>query len=97
MCSQQGKKTNCPPVFFSTGETASGVLSPVLGSPVRERCACSGVSAVEANQGGRGLEHVACTDGLWELGLFSVTIRRQREDIVEVFSYLKGEYREDRA
>lgn len=40
---------------------------------------------------------MACAEGLWELGLFSVKIRRQREDFVEVFSYLKGGYKEDGA
>lgn len=48
MCSHHVEKTNCPPIFFSTGETASGVLSPVLGSPVGEKR--SGVSAVEATK-----------------------------------------------
>lgn len=46
------------------------------------------------HQGDWGLEHMAYVDRLRELGQFSVRTRRQREDFVEVFSYLKGDYRE---
>jgi len=79
-----------------SGETASGVLHPVLGPlDTRRTWSCWSRSRVGGHENDQKTEYLSCDDRLRGLGLFSMEKRMPQGDLIAAFQYLKGAYKKD--
>jgi len=65
-----------PSPLLGTGESLSGVLVPVLGSPVQEGYGLTGESPVKGHKVVQVLRHLSSEERLGELGLLHLEQRR---------------------
>ncbi|NXG70607.1 GBRA5 protein, partial [Baryphthengus martii] len=86
---QQVKRGSSLPLLCP-GETTSGVLCPVLGSPVQQEQENTTESPREATRMMKGLEHLSWEERLRALGLLSLEKRSLRGDLINISKSLQS-------